>query len=154
MHKNILILGVGSPFGADRLGWQAVEALQQHDLASRFPGLTLRYEQSDRPGSRLLTLLGEADAALIIDAMRSGAPAGTVRRFAYDDLGTQSALMSSHGFGVAEALTLGGALGALPDEVVVIGIEMGEGEAGLAGESVRTVLALVRGELERLAALE
>lgn len=147
-QNSILILGVGSPFGADRLGWQAVAALERLPLAAEFPHLSIRYEQSDRPGSRLLTLLGQADAAIIIDAMRAGLPAGSVRRFSPDELSAESGLMSTHGFGVADALALGRALGGLPGEIVVIGIEMGDGE--LAEDTPAALVELVRGELARL----
>jgi hydrogenase maturation protease len=147
-HKSILILGVGSPFGADRLGWQAVAALERQPLAAQFPELDISFDQSDRPGSRLLTLLGQADAAIIIDAMRAGLPAGSVRRFAVDELSAESGLMSTHGFGIADALALGQALGGLPGEMVVVGIEMGAGE--LAVESQTALLELVQGELGRM----
>jgi hydrogenase maturation protease len=96
----------------------------------------------------LLTLLGQADAAIIIDAMRAGLPAGSVRRFAVDELSAESGLMSTHGFGIADALALGQALGGLPGEMVVVGIEMGAGE--LAVESQTALLELVQGELGRM----
>jgi len=147
-QKNILILGVGSPFGADRLGWQALAALAPQPFAVQFPHLAIRYEQSDRPGSRLLTLLGQADAAIIIDAMHSGLPAGSVRRFAVDELSAECGLMSTHGFGVVDALALGQALGGLRGEVVVVGIEMGEGE--LAEDTLAALIELVRGELAQM----
>ncbi len=147
-RKSILILGVGSPFGADRLGWQAVAALEQQSLAAQFPHLAIRFEQSDRPGSRLLNLLGQADAAIIIDAMRAGQPAGSVRRFSVDELNAESGLMSTHGFGVADALALGRALGGLPGEMVVVGIEMGEGE--LAEESLVALVELVQSALAQM----
>ncbi len=121
--RRVLILGVGSPFGADRLGWRAVEQLQQTGLADRFPALTLRFEQSDRPGSRLLMLLRDADVAVVIDAMRSGAAAGSVARFAEGELTPDAGLFSTHGFGVAEALALGRQLGMLSAKVIVYGIE-------------------------------
>ncbi len=147
-HNSILILGVGSPFGADRLGWQAVAALERQSLAAQFPHLAIRYEQCDRPGSRLLALIGQADAAIIIDAMRSGLPAGSVRRFAGDELSAECGLMSTHGFGVADALALGRALGGLPGEIVIVGIEMGDGE--LTEDSLAALAGLVQGELGRM----
>ena len=123
--QRVLLLGVGSPFGADRIGWLAADALLQGDLAASFPQLELRIEQSDRPGSRLIGLLGSTDAAVIIDAMQSGAPAGTVRRFALREVAATTDFVSSHGFGVNDALALAEQLGALPAKVAVIGIEMG-----------------------------
>ena len=146
-HKTILILGVGSPFGADRLGWQAVAALEQQ-LATQFPHLTIRYEQSDRPGRRLLNLLGQADAAIIIDAMQAGLPAGSVRRFSFDELSAEAGLMSTHGFGVADALALGRALGGLPGEIVIVGIEMGDGE--LAEDTLAALVELVQEALAQM----
>ena len=147
-QKNILILGVGSPFGADRLGWQAVAALERKPFAAEFPHLAIRCEPSDPPGSRLLTLLAQADAAIIIDAMQAGLPEGRVRRFSPDELSAECGLISTHGCGVAEALALGRALGGLPSEIVVIGIEMGDG--GLTEDTLAALVELLRGELALL----
>ncbi len=126
---RVAILGVGSPFGADRAGWLAVERLAAGDLPARHCACDLRFEQCDRPGSRLLALLQEADAAVIIDAMRAALPAGAVRSFTPEALGADSGLFSSHGFGVAEALALGRQLGGLPSRVTVVGIEIAREEA-------------------------
>ncbi|WP_127477970.1 hydrogenase maturation protease [Sulfurivermis fontis] len=147
-HRNILILGVGSPFGADRLGWQAVAALERQSLSAQFPRLDIKFEQTDRPGSRLLTLLGQADAAIIIDAMHSGLPAGSVRRFSLDELNAGSGLVSTHGFGVVDALALGRALGGLPGKIVVIGIEMGDSES--AEGALAALLERVLDELAQM----
>lgn len=154
--KSILILGVGSPFGADRLGWQAVQALEQQPLAAQFPQLDIRFEQSDRPGSRLLSLLRQVDAAVIIDAMRSGMSAGSVRRFENSALVGETGLMSTHGFGVAEALALGRTLAGvsgddIAGDVVVIGIEMDAENVpeALREESLVELLALTQIELTR-----
>lgn len=150
VRRRVLILGIGSPFGADTLGWGAVEALAQSGLAEQFPGLELHFEQSDRPGSRLLTLLGQAAAAIIIDAMHSGLPAGCVRRFVADELTAESGLLSTHGFGIADALALGRTLGGLPGEIVVLGIEMGDRGGVLPAESLAALIGLVKGELARM----
>lgn len=154
--KSILILGVGSPFGADRLGWQAVQALEQQSLAAQFPRLDIRFEQTDRPGSRLLSLLRQVDAAVIIDAMRSGMSADSVRRFEVSELAGETGLMSTHGFGVADALALGRVLAGvsgdgITDDIVVIGIEMDEGNVSeaLRAESLAELLALTQNELVR-----
>ncbi|GAB4303773.1 MAG: hydrogenase maturation protease [Thiohalomonadaceae bacterium] len=145
---RVLILGVGSPFGADHLGWQAVAALERQAFTAQFPHLDIRFAQSDRPGSRLLNLLGQADAAIIIDAMCAGLPAGSVRRFSLGELSAESGLMSTHGFGVADALALGRALGDLPEKMVIVGIEMGESE--LAEDTRTALVELVQGELAQM----
>ena len=120
---RVLLVGIGSPFGADRLGWQAVSALQSRLSAAAFPCFSFRFEQSDRPGSGLLNLLRECDVALLFDAMISGAEPGSVRRFAVDELASCSGFLSSHGFGVADALALGRQLQLLPPTLLVYGIE-------------------------------
>ena len=63
---------------------------------------------------------------MIVDAVRSGAAAGTVRRF--DALGGAAArrarqLRRRTASGVAEAIELGRALGRLPERLVVFSIE-------------------------------
>ena len=159
--KRVLLLGVGAPFCADRIGWLVADALAQSDLASRFPHLALRIEQSDRPGSRLIGLLESTDMAVIVDAMQSGAPAGTVRCFTPDELSATLDLASSHGFGVSDALALAGQLGALPAQVAIIGVEMGREEDGepllhaalaMVGATVRALLLAYSGEADRAAA--
>ncbi|HEY0635062.1 MAG TPA: hydrogenase maturation protease [Gammaproteobacteria bacterium] len=122
----VAIIGVGSPLGGDRLGWLAVDALQGRVLAQRFAHLHLTFVRSDRPGALLLEQLRKVDAAVIIDAMHAGLPPGTLRNILPEQLGRESLLLSSHGFGVAEALALAAVLGELPERLTIFGIEMGE----------------------------
>jgi hydrogenase maturation protease len=75
-----------------------------------------------------LDLLGAwdgADLVVVVDAVRSGAPAGTVRVVEIDgeaDLGGSSAT-STHGIGLAGVLRLARAVGHAPVRVAVVGIE-------------------------------
>lgn len=114
--RNVLILGVGSPFGADRAGWEAVELLRETGGLEE-----VRFETSDRPGARLLSLLEGVWNAIIIDALLCSAPPGTPLRLDPETL-SRGDRSSNHGFGVADALALGKALGALPPRLAVIGI--------------------------------
>lgn len=145
--RKILILGIGSPFGTDRLGWQAVEALEQSGLAAVFPDLEFHFTQSDRPGSGLLRLLQDYDAAILIDAMQSASAAGTIRQFGPHTLEPEVAVASSHGFGVAEALALGYQLGELPKHVVLFGVE-----TGTSSSQLNALVGIVRLWLEALPA--
>lgn len=124
MSAEVLVLGIGSPFGADRLGWMAVEALAGQGFGSRFE---VDLESCDRPGVTLLEYLRGRRHAILIDALIGGLAPGTIRRLTLDELRAGSTL-SNHGFGVADALALGGVLGELPEKLTVIGIEAGEGE--------------------------
>jgi hydrogenase maturation protease len=75
--------------------------------------------------SALIDLLDGAPEAIVIDAVRSGAAPGTVRRF---DVGATAlpavrGSTSTHLVGLAEAIELARALGRLPPRVIVYGIE-------------------------------
>lgn len=154
---TVAIIGVGSPFGDDTLGWRAIDLLEQGGLRSCVLQGRLRFRRYDRPGALLLDELRGVDAALIIDAMRSGAPAGTLRKFRADELTPESGLLSTHGFGVAEALALTLALAAapgaapgrgrgVPEQLAVIGIEMADsaGSEELPPSWQAPLLALAR----------
>ena len=114
-----------------------------------------------RPGNREVTNLGpiadpldllglwdDADLAVVIDAVRTGAEPGTVRLIelgiqpSADPQGpTPSAGSSTHGIGLAGVLRLARAIGRAPERVVVVGIEgrdFGQGE-GLTPEVARAV---------------
>lgn len=125
MHgtMTLRIVGVGSPAGDDRLGWEAGAALEASPviraLADRVTVTTL-----DRPGARLVAEMQDAHALILIDAVRSGAAPGTLHRLdggvAMDTRGS----LSSHGVGVAEALRLAATLCCLPRRWVVFGLEI------------------------------
>jgi len=138
--RRITILGVGSPYGDDRAGWLVIERL---DGAGARPGVTTL--ALDRPGAALLEHLHDVDRAIVIDALRSGAAPGTIRRLDDADLCAQAPL-STHEFGVAQALALGAHLGRLPPEVIVFGIEADPQATGAS------VSAAVENAAARLAA--
>jgi hydrogenase maturation protease len=76
--------------------------------------------------SALLDLFDGLDAAVVVDAVRSGAPAGTVHRF--DAAGgplpaTLHSSTSTHLVGIADAIELARALGRLPPRLTVYAIE-------------------------------
>jgi len=81
-------------------------------------------ECEDEP-TRLLESWAGLDLLVLVDATRSGSPPGTVRRVdaSAHALGGDVGLTSSHAFGVAETIELARALGCLPAQVVVYGIE-------------------------------
>lgn len=129
MGGRIRIIGIGSPFGDDRLGWVAAEMLRAlvplHSAAGPIEILVL-----DRPGSALLSQWQNTDTLILIDAIRSGQTPGSLHCIAADRIGDNSPMTSSHGFGVAAALDLARALGELPDRCQVCGIEIDPAYAG------------------------
>jgi hydrogenase maturation protease len=117
--NTVRILGIGSPSGDDQAGWLTVDAL----LAAGLDGVVL--EKLDRPGASLISLLDGASWVILVDAMQGGAQPGQIRRFDRKDWPTYRHGLSSHGFGVLEALSLAQALGSLPPRLDLYGIEMG-----------------------------
>ena len=75
------------------------------------------------------------DDVLVLDAVASGEPPGTLHRYAAADgpLPAAFSSFSTHGFGLAEAIELARALGKLPRRLTVYGIE---GEDFRSGEGL------------------
>jgi hydrogenase maturation protease len=142
---RVFIVGVGSPFGDDRAGWVAADMLSASPLVTRWAG-AVHVSHCDTPASLLLQDYGAADALVVIDAVASGAPPGTVQRLCGAELGHAGAPWSSHGLHIADVLALGQAMHALPPQVLLYGVELESEERGEAlSESVaRALPALVR----------
>lgn len=117
--SRVRILGIGSPAGDDQAGWLVVDALQD----ARQEGVDL--DKLDRPGASLIPLFAGVSRLILIDAMRAGGQAGDIRRFASEDWPAYGQGLSSHGFGVLDALLLARELDALPARVDLYGIEIG-----------------------------
>jgi len=130
----IRIIGIGSPFGDDAVGLEIARVLAES------PPPNCEVIAADRPGTTLADLLDGADAAILIDAIRSGAPPGTIHGFAFDELERCAArFVSSHDLGVAAAIQLAQKLGHAPSVGRVIGIEIAPGStAQICGLSVGT----------------
>ncbi|MCC2113379.1 MAG: hydrogenase maturation protease [Hyphomicrobiales bacterium] len=111
------IIGFGNPFrGDDAAGPIAAGRLQ----ALGFDALII-----DGDGTELIAAWEGYDAVIILDAMRSGAAPGTVRRIDANAERLSSGVFhySSHAFGLAEAIESARALGLLPQSLVIYGIE-------------------------------
>ncbi len=122
---GIRIIGIGSPFGDDRIGWEAIEAIDESGMLDRFPAGVVAAYRCGQPATDLLPLLSGAGAALLIDGTRSGAPPGTLRKVDAGELRADAGNISSHGLGVPESLALARTLGMLPATTVIYGIETG-----------------------------
>lgn len=150
----IRIIGIGSPFGADSCGLAAARRLE------REPPAGAQVVAVDRPGAALVDLLDGIDAAILIDAIRSGAPPGTVHDVDLREvLRSSPRPASSHDFGVAAAIHLAEALGKLPPRGRLLGIEIAprpsgtctdgdaavqDGLAGVVGRTREWVVAFLR----------
>ena len=113
----------------------------------------------DEP-TRLLDAWAGLELVVIVDAVSSGAVAGTVHRVDPGDgpLPGDLGLASTHAFSISDALELGRAVGRAPQRVIVIGVEgaafgMGdpitaEVEAALDGVAESVLAELKDGALD------
>jgi hydrogenase maturation protease len=121
---SIVVVGVGEPFRADDGCGPAVVAA----VRERLPRSARRIERVAEV-TALLDLWDGVDLAIVVDAMRSGAPAGTVRRLDGADVASAAPAVrttSSHGLSVRDAVALGTALGRMPRRLVVYLVEAGD----------------------------
>ncbi len=135
----IRIIGIGSPFGADRVGWQVIDELEamlsnENEYAVGEPELL----RLDRPGPGLVNYLSPELSVIIVDALMSDSGYGNVVKLTSDALEREYLPSSSHGLGVKSALDLANALNCLPKKITLYGIEIsgdhGEQNVELAPE--------------------
>lgn len=115
----VRVFGVGNPYrGDDAVGPRVAELLRE-----RLPAAVAVAPHDGEVGA-LLEAWEDAELVVVADAVHAGEAPGTVVRLdaARDPLPPAPAT-SSHGFGVAETVELGRALGSLPPRLVVYGIE-------------------------------
>jgi hydrogenase maturation protease len=117
-----LILGLGNPLVTDdSVGLRVVEQLKPL-LADR---ADVEVSEDYWGGLRLMERMIGFDRAIIIDAIQSGAPPGTVHRLTPDSISTQRSA-SAHDVNLPTALEFGRKAGvALPknDDILLVGIE-------------------------------
>ena len=124
--NQIKVIGIGSPFGNDQLGWWVVDQLKNtmtcHVHGAKELEQKVCFIHSDRPGIRLLELLKDTDVAILVDAIDNKEYSGQILQLDRQQLIGTNHVMSSHAFGVSEALALAHALDDLPREIVLFGI--------------------------------
>ncbi len=122
-----IVVGIGNPERGD----DAAGRILARRLRGALPQ-DIDIAEHDGETTGLLALLDGADAAFLIDACVSGAPAGTIHRFdlADGELPPISGRISSHGLGLAEALELARALGQLPPRCILYAIDGQSFDAG------------------------
>jgi hydrogenase maturation protease len=146
----LTIVGVGNPFRGD----DAAGLVAARRLRGALPGARVLEQEAD--AAALLDSWKGEDAVIVIDAVSSGAPPGTVHRFEAHERPVPSRLLrgSTHALGVADAIELARVLGWLPRRVVVYGIEggsfaPGEGLSPEVGRAVEEIVGRVVAEARR-----
>jgi hydrogenase maturation protease len=144
MSRTVLI-GVGNAFRGDDAAGREVARRVQERVPDELEVVVCELEPT-----RLIDAWEGADAALVVDALSSGAEPGTVHRFdaTVEALPSREFRSSTHALGIGETIELARAIGKLPPRVVVFGIEgevFGSGTelSGPAQDGVERAVKLV-----------
>jgi hydrogenase maturation protease len=140
--SRLLIVGCGNPAaGDDSAGLEIVRRLGELGDC----GCDLRTEST--PSVELLDVFPLADVILFVDAVTSGGVPGTLYLTALSSKELESRALgslSSHGWGLAEALKLVHALGRTIPRLFLLGIEAGKVAQGAPrSPAVEQAIALV-----------
>jgi len=128
-EQKTVFIGVGNPFRGDDGAGRAVVRRLRGEIP---PGVKVQEETGD--GAELLEAWKGADCVILVDAVLSGAPPGTIHRLdaRMEKLPVWFSHSSTHSFGVAEAIELARTMGDLPERLIVYGIEGLDFSAGTA----------------------
>ncbi len=141
MMGAVRVIGLGNlSRGDDAAGLLAARLVR--DLS----GNTMDVCETAAGGAGLPELMEGADRVILIDAARCGRKPGTVHRLDASAcrIAREDFPCSTHDMGLADAIELARALGTLPKQVIVYGIEVGSLEAGAdVTEAVRLAVATV-----------
>jgi hydrogenase maturation protease len=150
--RSTLLVGIGNDFRRDDgVGLVVARALKSRNL----PGATV--VETSAAGVELLTMWGNADTVLLVDAVYSGAAPGSLH---WIDLRTHPfpadlTVYSSHAFGLAKTLELARALDCLPLALVICGIEgkdfsLGEGLSPAVKSKLPAIIAAITEQLRSI----
>jgi hydrogenase maturation protease len=130
MQARVLVIGIGNPYCGDDGAGIAVA----RELARRVHS-GIRVIEHGGDGAALIEAWKGTDSVVVVDAIQSGATAGTIRRLdaAHEEIPAELFRHSTHAFGVADAIELARTLRELPSQLIVYGIE---GQAFAAGEKL------------------
>ncbi len=124
-HLPIRLIGMGSVHGDDQFGWQVVRQLRDsvHFTARYAEHVAVSLCRTPLDG--FLDMAHASRALIVLDAMVSGVPAGTITRIEEAQLPSiQASAYSSHGHSLVQVIALGRALNLLPQHVVIFAMEL------------------------------
>lgn len=128
VEAHTLVLGIGNILMQDEgLGVRAVERLQ---ALYRLPP-QVRAVDGGVMGLDLLPYLEDAERVLIVDAVQTGRPSGSIVRLENEEISAALALkMSVHQVGLQEVLAVGRLRGTLPARITLWGMQPASLEMG------------------------
>jgi len=117
---DILVIGIGNPHRSDDgVGCFVIDQLQDMGIKDA------TFLKLNPDGYALIEAWKDREWVIIVDAAKSGEPAGTVKRFdaLTEQLPRDISPVSSHSINLAETVSLGLTLDQLPGHLVVFAIE-------------------------------
>jgi hydrogenase maturation protease len=117
---TITVIGIGNEFrGDDAAGLLIVRRLKGY-----MPTEVMFLEQSGE-ATALMETMRQRDTVILIDAVQSGAEAGTIHRYDASEKSMPAEFLrcSTHNFSVHDAIEMARALEQLPPQLIVYGIE-------------------------------
>jgi hydrogenase maturation protease len=136
----IRVIGLGSPFGDDRVGWRVIELLQAL-LPAQIDLVAL-----DRPGAALINWMQGVDHLVLVDAVCSGVAPGSIVALTPEDLETTSGRLTSHSLALSDTFRLAKRLGHMPARIDIYGVELG----GLTDDTLSQIAETSAKELASL----
>jgi len=151
--SRVVVLGIGNVLQTDEgVGPQSVyEFKRRYDLE---PAVTLI--DGGTSSMELLDDMAKADLLLILDAVSSGRPAGSVVRLSGDEVPQYfTSKLSPHQVGIADVLAALALTDESPGETIIIGVEPASLKLGMelspeVAAVVPRVIDMVIGELRRV----
>lgn len=141
----MLVIGIGNEFRQDD---GAGLAVAERVRALGMPGVEVLTHHGE--GTGLMALWQGRSAVIVVDAVSSGKPVGTIHQIdaIHNEIPPDMTVYSSHAFGLAGAIELGRDLGDLPPVLWVLGIEgknfsYGQSFSPEVAESLERVVAQV-----------
>ena len=140
---KVAIIGIGSPYENDELGWRAIDELQKNKNIQVLKEKGLTLFKLDRPGITIADSLKSYEHVLIIDSIKPNQPDQPIHRaqsFICIDalqLDSTSSQLSSHELGVVESLTLLSTLDKMPKQLLIFGV------SEIKDELIKKILTIV-----------
>jgi hydrogenase maturation protease len=129
---KLVVIGLGQELrGDDAVGIEVVRRWElEYPETANLPDLQV--EIAGLAGLDLLNLMEGMQAAILVDAVQSGAAPGSLHELGPEELASfEAGAGSAHDWGVAETLAMAEALGnALPGRLLLLAVEAGDMSLG------------------------
>lgn len=137
----IRVIGLGSPFGDDRAGWELVEALRGQVPAA------VELVALDRPGAALVNWIEGVDWLVLVDAYLARDELGRYRRLDPAAVPPRELAWNSHALDLHVALALGRQLGLAPARLDIYAIAIDDPGPDTRSAEVASAVRRLAGRL-------